>query len=83
MASTSIQLGGLTDETRTCFADFANEHEHYVDNLILTTPERLEALDGQEIAELARDGGLWLDCMTEDELRRWQELIAAANLAGS
>ena len=83
VAASSIQLGGLTNETGGCLADFARDHEHFIDNLVLTTPERLEALPEEQFAELAGDAGLVLHCMTEEELLRFQELVAAGNLASS
>ena len=68
-----LQIGELREETRSCMAGFALEHEHFVDALILTTVERMTELSQDEFVELARDGQTVYECMTPEELWAFQE----------
>ena len=69
-----LQLGELREETRSCIADFALEHEHFVDALVLTTLDRMAELGQDEFVELARDGQTVYNCMNTEDLWRFQEL---------
>ncbi|MCY4392979.1 MAG: hypothetical protein OXE43_13165 [Chloroflexi bacterium] len=78
----SALLGGVTGETAACLADFGNEHEHYVDDMIFSTSERRGALPDEEVAELARDGAIWVECLTEDEYRKLGDLLLGDGAIG-
>ena len=78
----SALLGGVTGETAACLADFGNEHEHYVDDMIFSTSERRGALPDGEVAELARDGAIWVECLTEDEYRKFGDLLLGDGASG-
>ncbi|MCQ3804797.1 MAG: hypothetical protein OXC98_13995 [bacterium] len=79
----STLLGGFTDETTACLVDFGSEHEHYVDDLVFTTPERLGAMPDEKVAELARDGSIWAECMTDEAYSRLWDLLLDAGAIGS
>ena len=78
----SALLGGVTGETAACLADFGDEHEHYVDDMIFSTSERRGALPDEEVAELARDGAIWVECLTEDEYRKLGDLLLGDGAIG-
>ena len=70
----AVQLGGVSDETHSCLSDFANAHPHYVE-VLSSGPAAAAALGTDAIAELGDDAIRFFDCLTSEELGRYQELV--------
>ena len=79
LASAAKQIGGFTDESYSCLAGLAAAHPHFVTFGLGVVD--LQALPASDVVELAQDILLLFECLTEDELARYQE--AAARALGS
>ena len=72
----SARMGGLSDATRGCLTDFAREHDHYI-YLALNLGDVASTLTEEEFVERSEDGERIFACLSEDELQRIQESLAA------
>ena len=74
---TDSQRGGLSEESLSCFVDFAREHQHYV-ALINPDSYDLTIMTPSEYAEIGDDGlRLWA-YLSDEEIRRMQEVSLGA-----
>ena len=71
-------IGGWSDETAACLLDLAREHPHFVE---ITTTRDPASLSPADFTEVARDGLLMLECMSEEEIGKLQN-IGAQGLGG-
>ena len=74
---TDSQGGGLSEESLSCVADFAREHQHYV---ALINPDSYDpsAMSPSEYAEIGDDGLRLWQCLSDEEIRRMQEVSLSA-----
>ena len=74
---TASQGGGLSEESLGCVADFAREHQHYV-ALINPNSYDLSAMAANEVTEIADDGLRMWQCLSDEEIRKMQEVSLSA-----
>ena len=74
---TDSQGGGLSEESLSCVVDFAREHQHYV---ALINPDSYDpsAMSPSEYAEIGDDGLRLWQCLSDEEIRRMQEVSLSA-----
>lgn len=72
-----FHLGGVSEESAACVATFATEHPHFLDLARVGTFDP-EAMDQSRFEEIAADGLLLFDCLTDDELKAMQVTAARA-----
>ena len=77
VAITASQGGGLSEESLSCVADFAREHQHYV-ALINPDSYDLSTMAASEVTEIADDGLRMWQCLSDEEIRRMQEVSLGA-----
>ena len=77
IAITEATIGGLSEESRGCLAEFGMNHPHYVS---LVNPAAFDpSVMTHELAlEIAEDGVRMYSCLNEDELRRMQSFSSGA-----
>ncbi len=67
----------MSEESLSCVADFARSHPYYV-ALINPDAYDLSTMDPSEISEIADDGLRLWECLSDDEIRRMQEVSLGA-----
>ena len=77
VAITASQGGGLSEESLSCVADFARERQHYV-ALINPDSYDLSTMAASEVTEIADDGLRMWQCLSDEEIRRMQEVSLGA-----
>ncbi len=77
VAITEAATGGLTDDTRSCLADFEGEQPHHL-ALINVRAIDPSTTDAAVIASIAAAGGRSWECMNDEELGRAQQAALIA-----
>ena len=70
-------LGGLSDESLVCIAEFAKNHPDYV-ALLGSGLDNMAAMDPDQFVAITDAGTTQYACMTDEELARVQEAATAA-----
>ena len=72
-----FHLGGVTEESAACVAAFSAEHPHFLELARVGTFDP-DTMDQSQFEEIAADGLLLFDCLTDDELKAMQTTAARA-----
>ena len=70
-------LGGLSEESLACIAEFAENHPSYV-ALLASGLDNMAAMDPDQFVAITDAGTTQYACMTDEELARFQEAATAA-----
>ena len=70
-------LGGLSNESLVCIAEFAENHPDYV-ALLASGLDNMAAMDPDQFVAITDAGTTQYACMTDEELARVQEAATAA-----